>query len=104
MGVQGRRSVSVAEAAATVDDDALAGDEPGAFGGEKAHGVGDVAGSSHPADGHRGQIGLPGVVGNVGVALHRDESGATVFTVIPNGASSRAQLRVRPICALLAVA
>src|SRR5258705_1803586 len=30
--------------------------------------------------------------------------GATVFTVIPDGASSRAQLRVRPICALLAVA
>jgi geranylgeranyl pyrophosphate synthase len=30
--------------------------------------------------------------------------GATVFTVIPNGASSRAQLRLRPICALLAVA
>ena len=30
--------------------------------------------------------------------------GATVFGVMPNGASSRAQLRVRPICALLAVA
>jgi len=30
--------------------------------------------------------------------------GATVFTVMPNGASSRAQLSVRPICALLAVA
>jgi hypothetical protein len=27
-----------------------------------------------------------------------------VFTVMPKGASSRAQLRVRPICALLAVA
>jgi len=30
--------------------------------------------------------------------------GATVFTVIPNRASSRAQPQVRPICALLAVA
>jgi hypothetical protein len=30
--------------------------------------------------------------------------GATVFTVIPDEASSRPQLRVRPICALLAVA
>ena len=29
---------SVAEAAAAVDDDALAGDEPGAFGGQEAHG------------------------------------------------------------------
>ena len=48
-GVRGRRSV--AEAAAAVDDDALAGDEPGVFGGEKAHGVGDVAGSSHPPGG-----------------------------------------------------
>jgi hypothetical protein len=30
--------------------------------------------------------------------------GATVFTVMPKGASPRAQLRVRPICALFAVA
>jgi hypothetical protein len=30
--------------------------------------------------------------------------GATVFTVMPNGASSRAQARVSPTCALLAVA
>ena len=101
-GVRGRRSV--AEAAAAVDDDALAGDEPGVFGGEKAHGVGDVAWSSHPPGGHRGQLGLPDLVGNVGVAFHGDESGATVFAVIPNGASSRAEPRVRPICALLAVA
>ena len=77
---------------------------PGAFGGQKAHGVGDVAGSSHPPGGHRGQLGHPDLVGNVGVAFHGDESGATVFAVISNGTSSRAQLRVRPICALLAVA
>jgi hypothetical protein len=77
---------------------------PGAFGGQKAHGVGDVAGSSHPPGGHRGQLGHPDLVGNVGVAFHGDESGATGVTVIPNGASSRAQQRVRPICALLAVA
>lgn len=37
-------SCSGAEAAAAVDDDALAGDEPGVFGCEEAHGVGDVAG------------------------------------------------------------
>ena len=48
---------------------------PGAFGGQKAHGVGDVAGSSHPPGGHRGQIGLPDLGGNVGVAFHGDESG-----------------------------
>ena len=36
--------VSAAEAAAAVDHDALAGDEPGAFGGQEADGVGDVAG------------------------------------------------------------
>ena len=37
--------------------------------------------------------------GDVGVALDEDEAGgATVFTVMPNGASS-GQLRVRPICA-----
>jgi len=29
---------------------------------------------------------------------------ATVLTVMPKAASSRAQLRVRPICALFAVA
>ena len=48
---------------------------PGAFGGQKAHGVGDVAGSSPPPGGHRGQIGLPELAGNVGVAFYGDESG-----------------------------
>ncbi len=66
---------SVGEAAAAVDDDALAGDEPGALRGEEAHGVGDVAGSSHPPGGHRGEIGLLDIVGDVGVALDGDEAG-----------------------------
>jgi hypothetical protein len=36
------RNAAAAEAPAAVDDDALAGNEPGAFGGEEADGVGDV--------------------------------------------------------------
>jgi hypothetical protein len=55
--------------------DALAGNEPGALGGEEAHGVGDVAGSSHPPGGHRSEIGLYGVVEDVGVAFDGDEAG-----------------------------
>ena len=66
---------SVAEAAAAVDEDALAGDESRALGGEETDGVGDVAGSSHPPCGYRGEVGAPGVVGDVGVPLHRDEAG-----------------------------
>jgi hypothetical protein len=86
---------SVAEAAAAVDDDALAGDEPGALGGKEAHGL-RCRREFHPPGGHRGEIGLLDIVGDVGVALDEDEAGgATVFTVMPNGASSR----VRPICA-----
>src|SRR5450432_3246618 len=67
--------LSAAEAASAVDDDALAGDEAGAFGGEEAHGVGDVARSSHPPGGHRGEIGIPDVVGDVRVAFNGDEAG-----------------------------
>ena len=45
-------------------------------------------------------MGLLDVIGDAGVALDEDEAGgATVFTVMPNGASSRAQLGVRSICA-----
>jgi hypothetical protein len=84
--------VSAAEAAAAVDHDALAGDEPGAFGGQEADGVGDVARSSHPPGGHRGEIGLLDLVRDVGVALDGMNSGATVFTVMPDGPISRAQL------------
>src|ERR1700751_2097002 len=66
---------SGAEAAATVDDDALAGDEASVFGGEEAHGVGDVAGSSHTSGWHRGEISIPDFVRDVGVSFHGDESG-----------------------------
>ena len=90
----------VAEAAVAVDDDdALGSNEPGALGGEEAHGAGDVAGSSHPPGGHRGAIGLLNVVGDVGVALDRDEAGRDRVRGDAGRASSRAQLRVRPICA-----
>ena len=66
------RSCSGAEAAAAVDDDALAGDEPGVFGGEEAHGVGDVTGGPHPSGGHRCEVGLLDAGRDIGVALHRD--------------------------------
>jgi hypothetical protein len=36
--------------------------------------MGDVAGSSHPPGGHRGEVGPPGLVGDAGVTLHRDEA------------------------------
>ena len=58
-----------------VDHDALAGDEPGAFGGQEADGVGDVARSSSPPGGHRGEIGLLDLIRDVGVALDGDETG-----------------------------
>jgi hypothetical protein len=90
---------SVAEAAAAVGDDALAGDEPGALGAKEAHGL-RCRREFHPPGGHRGEMGLLDVIGDAGVALDEDEAGgATVFTVMPNGASSRAQLGVRSICA-----
>ena len=73
-GRERNRGWSGAEAAAAVDHDALAGDEAGVVGGEKAHRVGDVAGGSHPPGGHRGEIGLPDLVGDVRVAFHRDET------------------------------
>jgi hypothetical protein len=41
------RGWSGAEAAAAVDDDALAGDEAGVVGGEEADRMGDVGGGSH---------------------------------------------------------
>src|SRR5689334_4096306 len=65
---------SGAGAAAAVDHDALAGDEAGAVGGEKAHRVGDVAGGSYPPGGHRGEIRLHYLLGDVRVAFHRDEA------------------------------
>src|ERR1019366_2571091 len=70
-----RGRLSAAEAAAAVDDDALAGDEAGVFGGEEAHSVGDVAGGSHPPGGYRGEISIPDFVRDVGVALNGDEAG-----------------------------
>src|SRR6516165_8899628 len=66
---------SATEAAAAVNDDALAGDEAGAFGGQEAHGVGDVGGGSHPPGRHRGEISTPGAFGHIGVAFHGDEAG-----------------------------
>ena len=109
--VAGRRPVTVrgdwlsgAEAAAAVDDDALAGDEPGVVGGEEAHGVGDVAGGPHPPAGTDGEVGILDSAGTSAWRSTGMKPGATMFTVMPNGASSRAQLSVRPICALLAVA
>src|SRR5215475_10692063 len=68
-------SLSGAEAAAAVDHDALAGDEACVFGGEEAHGVGDVAGSPHPPGGHRGEIGIFDFAWDSGVALDGDEAG-----------------------------
>ncbi len=44
--------LSAAKVPAAVDHDALAVDEAGIFGGEEAHGAGDVARSSHPPGGH----------------------------------------------------
>ena len=50
------------QAAAAVDDDALAGDEPGALAGKEAHGL-RCRREFHPPGGHRGEIGLLDVVG-----------------------------------------
>jgi hypothetical protein len=60
---------------AAVDDEALAGNEAGVFGGQKAHRVRDIAGGSHPPCGHRGEIGTSDLTGDIGVALHGDEAG-----------------------------
>src|SRR5947207_1989808 len=73
-GRERNREWSGAEAAAAVDHDALAGDEAGAVGGEKAHRVGDIAGRSHPPGGHRGEIALPNLLGDIRVAFHREET------------------------------
>src|SRR5580700_5877839 len=67
--------LSAAKVPAAVDYDALAGDEAGLFGGEEAHGMGDVAGNSHPPGGHRCQVSIHNVGWDAGVPLDRDEAG-----------------------------
>src|SRR5262249_62008179 len=53
------RPGSAAKAASAVDDDALAGDEAGAVGGEEAHGVSDVGGGAPPPPGEPPGGGTP---------------------------------------------
>jgi hypothetical protein len=63
---------------------------PGAFGVQAAHGMGDVAGSSHPPGGTEARWAF---LISSGASAWRSTGmnpGATVFTVMPNGASSRA--------------
>src|SRR5580704_147833 len=55
-GSAGRALLSGAQAAAAIDEDALAGDEAGAVGGDKADGVRDVGGGAHTPGGHGGEV------------------------------------------------
>ena len=64
----------------------------------------NILGRTHAADRYRGEVRVDSARGHVRVPLDRDEPGATALTVMPNGASSRAQLRVRPIRAFFATA
>ena len=66
--------------------------------------MGDVLRCPHAAGRHGGEVGGPGRGWDGVVALDGDEAGATALTVMPNGPNSRAQLRISPICAFLAVA
>src|SRR4051812_24690215 len=67
--------VSVVKVSATVDDEALTGDEAGCLGGEEADGVGDVLRGAHAAGRDGREVGGLGLVGNVGVAFDWDEAG-----------------------------
>ena len=87
-----------------VDGEADAGHERGGVGGKVRHGAGDVCRLADTAGRHLREVvvalgGRAGLVRSTGT-----QPGATVFTVIPSGASSRAHTRARPSCAALAAA
>ena len=73
-----------------VDDDALAGDEPGAFEGEKAHGVAMSPGVPIRPAGTEARYAFRTPPGTSAWRSKGTNPGATVFTVIPNEASLRA--------------
>jgi hypothetical protein len=87
-----------------VDDDSLAGDEGCLVGREKGDGVRDVLGRAEVTCWNGREIGGSDTVRTSACRSTGMKPGATVLTVIPSGASSRAQARLSPIWAFLAAA